>query len=248
MSNAPTTPPAPMGTMRCPDCGADDAIVYTSEYAVCPHCKKLLVPPPPSPACKNCGSTELLVLSEEYAVCQGCKTLVLLTEDSPAPAAKVESVPAPMPADSQKPVSISCTSCGSSDVRMIHEELGECNHCGAKISIPHAADNVIVHNEVHIHGKNGVTPELFMAVPEVSLEDFPRSALLTLASFEYAPPDVFEKGSFDLARRVWRQIVIVDADVSVSYSAMLGHDRQEKYKERDVNGNYVEKTRKVKQT
>lgn len=68
-------------TVRCPECKRKEAVVYTEEYAVCPHCKRLINLPLPAPTCKKCGSDDLQILSEEYGVCRHCKTLVMLLED-----------------------------------------------------------------------------------------------------------------------------------------------------------------------
>lgn len=146
-----------------------------------------------------------------------------------------------------------CPNCGSSSLQVQSDDTFLCLSCDTvfKHSVPNNS-TVYVTNEYHL-SPGGTTKDVYTFQPKCGKTDFARNALIQLASMHATPEDVMD-GEFSPVVSDVRQYIEVEAKYTVSWSATIGHDRQEKYmtteRVRDkYTGQYsnqlVEKTRTV---
>ncbi len=117
---------------------------------------------------------------------------------------------------------IICPQCSSTDIKMVSETRGVCNHCGSQISVtPSTADQA----------QNGDDAQLVSWAEKIENEyteqDFIRAAWIKLA--EKDPPfDIF-KSDFSEVEKIDHQVFIDRYDADVTYNASVGHNREEPY-------------------
>lgn len=149
--------------------------------------------------------------------------------------------------------SVICPNCSSNSVQIQNDDTFLCKSCGTifKHVVPNN-NQVFVTNEYHL-SPSGLSKEVCTLKPLCDKTQFTRNALIWLASRSCTPEDVMDSNFSPVETNI-RQYIEVEAKYTVSWSATIGHDRQEKYlttdRVRDRNtGQYreqlVEKTRTV---
>lgn len=146
-----------------------------------------------------------------------------------------------------------CSTCGSNDIQIKNDGYCICNHCGTKILLDNKPIN-ITNNEINLLVK-GVDRNLpfYEIQAEVTPDDFFRKTLIDLAAKRFTPNNIFDS-DFNPVKTVYRKYAKVDVDVDISYTASIGYDRKETYKDKEQvynnsKGKYeyktVQKTRTV---
>ena len=125
-----------------------------------------------------------------------------------------------------KPVfSLVCAQCGSTDIEMLSETQGRCNHCGTMLRIQ---DNKTYINNVNINirGAGEVPLSYYKVMPDKSAKQFEKMAIVTLAKAESTPADIFEKSQFAPVATKIRKLVAFKGFVKVSYTVKVGTDME----------------------
>lgn len=121
---------------------------------------------------------------------------------------------------------IQCASCGSTDVDIVFDDLAKCNRCGAKIKIPkNITNNFVVNKTV----KNVESNEEIKFVDKIiSEKECLKGFYRTLIFNRDTPLDILDCTVSDL-HIDYVQILAIDANYKGSYTASVGHDREEQY-------------------
>lgn len=143
--------------------------------------------------------------------------------------------------------SIKCPSCGSSDVTMNTKTAGVCNVCGSQISVTQdiIIQNLNIGQDLRDDDNNLLKIKL---INKQLREDFLRRTWLEIIKND-PPQDIFNY-DFGEIKTICRDIFFRCATVDMSYSASVGHDRQEPYiayetyYEEVRNGDRTERVRK----
>ena len=137
---------------------------------------------------------------------------------------------------------IVCEQCGSSNIEIIAEDLAQCRQCGSKIKLSVPKIEKIV-NHYHSQVKNEDDALIF--TKERSVESFRRDALVCLASDIHIPQNIFES-QFSPVKSVDTQYAEIEITLNATFSATIGYDRVEEYKDYDsVQHKVVTKRRRV---
>ncbi len=252
----------------CPKCGSDNLKIIDEDFGRCNACgAKFILLEKPAVVCTKCGSANVKIIEDDFARCLDCGAKMVLDEEPVAqtkietktevskPAVQVAAVAGAGGANIETaneiktPISVNCDNCGSSDVDVISDEMAKCRHCGATILL-HAKDvkPTVMQNEVHIHGAEVDIEDkvgCFAVKRSLTSEEFARRAYIYAVSSKTSPVDVVES-EFMPATHEYANILEVNADVNVTYSATIGYDRKVQYKELSSNGkSYVTKTKIV---
>lgn len=125
-----------------------------------------------------------------------------------------------------------CSTCGSNDIQIKNDGYCICNHCGTKILLDNKSIN-ITNNEINLLVKGGDRNLPFYEIQaKVSPDDFFRETLIDLATKRFTPGNIFDS-NFNSVRTVYRKYAKVDVDVDISYTASIGYDKKETYKEKE---------------
>ena len=121
--------------------------------------------------------------------------------------------------------SLNCPNCGSNDITLISENVGECHTCGSKFSISESSDrNVYVTNNILTENSEKKLLKNCAVVYVTDTIDFTRRAAIALAETKTSPSDIFE-ADFRPARTDKEQFLSATYDVDVSYSVAIGYNR-----------------------
>lgn len=124
-----------------------------------------------------------------------------------------------------KKKAISCGNCGSADIEIISDELGQCRQCGTKIHLPKSKSTKIVNN----YFVDSCREDIIEITKERDVMDFKREALITLLSNVYSPAQLLDEADFKPIETIYSQYVQVEADLYANFSATIGYDREEQY-------------------
>lgn len=142
---------------------------------------------------------------------------------------------------------IQCEKCGSTEVDVISEDLAICKHCKSKIllNVSKKVVNNIV-NEVHITTTGGSRSFYTYAIKkDIKSELFFREAIIQNYAKQYVPVEFIDR-DFGPVTLDYESYYWAICNVDVDYSASVGYDRTEHYREwDDVNKRYEDKTRTV---
>lgn len=121
---------------------------------------------------------------------------------------------------------IQCASCGSTDVDIVFDDLAKCNRCGAKIKIPkNITNNFVVNKTV----KNVESNEEIKFVDKIiSEKECLKGFYRTLIFNRDTPLDILDCTVSDL-HIDYVQFLAIEANYKGSYTASVGHDREEQY-------------------
>ena len=148
--------------------------------------------------------------------------------------------------------SVTCSQCGSSDVKVMSDELAVCNSCGSTIVIKPDVINIVG----DIAGKGNDEIIKFVLVPDSSIEstkalskEFMRAVFIKIAG-EDVPLDLISSVNFKDFKCEPYELLSKSMDFELSYSASVGYNRQEPYLDTEyyterVNGQNVQRTRQV---
>lgn len=177
---------------------------------------------------------------------------IFKNEDNKATENEKENIEETSEADSEELEVVEpliCTQCGSNDIELISENMGICKNCGTQIIINSPKENNYISNNVTINmtGNDTAKAISFFELPkEIDEKTFYVKALTKIAIDKYSPDDIFVAGSFMPVKTEYRQYLLGKGTAKIAYSATIGYDRQEQYREYDsVKKEYVTKTRTV---
>lgn len=121
--------------------------------------------------------------------------------------------------------SLNCPNCGSNDITLISENVGECHTCGSKFSITESGDrNVYVTNNILPEKTDKSLLKNCAVVCSTDTIDFTRRAAIALAQTASAPSDIFQ-ADFKPTRTDKEQFFSATYEVDVSYSVAIGYNR-----------------------
>lgn len=252
-----------MGCRRvpCPKCRSNNIKIVEDEFGRCLDCGAKFVLP--EIVCSKCGSKNVKIIDEDFGKCLDCGERMVFNNDTADSVVTEKSdtencKPCMMVAgdttepekEIKKPEAVNCDNCGSSDVDIISDEMAKCRHCGATILL-HAKQEMptVMNNEIHIHASSGDASNVdvgFYAIKKtIEPETFLRKGLIYISKQKETPADIFES-EIKPATHSFGSILEVNADVNINYSASIGYDRKETYKQWNNSKNcYEEKTRTV---
>lgn len=232
----------------CPNCGA-----RADGNKVCPNCNKLI--PDESIFCTYCG-TRIITKKPDSNANE--------TNENQPPKKNEVVVPVTVPVETEnvaisvdekdeddKPLvkGLVCTQCGSTDIELISDSLGRCNQCNTQIIInTPKEDNYVTNNvTIKVDGSAGDNSIGFFELPkQIDEKTFFANALVEIALDKNTPEDIFILGKFEPVKTEYRQYVIAKGTANMTYSATIGYDRKEQYKEYNKYKNEYEiKTRTV---
>ena len=119
-------------------------------------------------------------------------------------------------------VGLVCPQCGSINVEMQTDTLGQCSMCGAQFLVH--TNNTPAANTVN---DNGPEVQTYLIQPEYSKQEFLRRIWIDLYKAD-VPAEMFDK-NFGEVETVYHSVVMQFADVEGSYTVSIGYDRQEPY-------------------
>ncbi len=147
--------------------------------------------------------------------------------------------------ETKEAVAVSCPQCGSTDITILTEQLGKCNTCSSNVTLPKQNKVLNVKNEFYV--QQGAEREVFYSAirKEFDETEFLRNTYLSLASDARTPEDIMSS-TFGTVKEGCENYLVVAGDACVQYSATIGYDRKEEYKEYNKStGKYDTKTKTV---
>ncbi len=142
-------------------------------------------------------------------------------------------------------IAVRCPQCGSTDITILTEELGKCNMCASNVTLPKENKVLNIKNEFYI--QQGADKDVcYSAIKkEFGETEFLRNTYLSLASDARTPENIMSS-EFGAVKEGCENYLLVEGDACVQYSATIGYDRKEEYKEYNKStGKYDTKTKTV---
>ena len=139
--------------------------------------------------------------------------------------------------------SIRCPQCGSTNIEIISDEIAKCKHCGT--SIDYGKPKTIYNNtNINLFSNERNLPVSFYEIDtEFDEKKFQEQVFAWLTENTSTPVDVLDSDFSNVTFKK-RKVIIYEGHVTMSYSVMIGTDREEEYYE-DVNGKPFKKYRTV---
>ncbi len=147
--------------------------------------------------------------------------------------------------ETKETVAVRCPQCGSGDITILTEKLGKCNMCGSNVTLPKETSALNVKNEFYV--QQGADKDVVYSAirKEFDQTEFLRNTYLSLASDARTPEDIMSS-EFGVVKESCENYLVVEGDACVDYSATIGYDRKEEYKEYNkTTGKYDTKTKTV---
>lgn len=140
---------------------------------------------------------------------------------------------------------IRCPQCGSSDITLITKETGKCNNCNGMVKFPKDKQVVNVNNQFNVQTSANKDVNFFAIKKEIDDVEFLRKTLVNLSADARTPADILT-ANFKPVIPHNEQYIVVKGDADVNYSATIGYDRKEEYKEwNSTRKQYETKTKTV---